>query len=301
MAGKIDIHLHCIPQVDLPKPSGRHYPTPDQVRKIYDIYGIEKGVVMPCGASPECSSDRISMREARQLTIDYPDTLGWWFCAIDPRAGKNSPETDFSHYINYYKSIGARGVGELTAGLEIDDPRVFNLFHWCEKLHMPVTIHLGDVNEYGLIDKLHLPRYEYMLQSFPNLIVLGHSARFWSEMGTDVTEANRASFPPGKVQGEGRVAQLLRKYKNLHCDLSSISGYHAMTRDPEYSYEFMEEFSDRLMFGTDISEPEHGTSDMMKLSFFLDDAVQRGKISDETYKKISRENALKLLEGSVDE
>ena len=38
-------------------------------------------------------------------------------------------------------------------------------------------------------------------------------------------------------------------------------------------------------------------SDMMKLSGFLDDAMLRGKISYGAYEKISRGNALDLLEG----
>ena len=58
---------------------------------------------------------------------------------------------------------------------------------------------------------------------------------------------------------------------------------------------FMEEFSDRLYYGTDVALSHHASADMLKLAEFLDNAMQNGKISYDTYAKISRENALNLL------
>ena len=65
---KIDMHVHCLPERDVPKLSGRYYVLPQELRQIYDANGIEKGVVMCFGASPECATDSLSMREARKLT-----------------------------------------------------------------------------------------------------------------------------------------------------------------------------------------------------------------------------------------
>ena len=83
----------------------------------------------------------------------------------------------------------------------------------------------------------------------------------------------------------------MRKYPNLCGDLSAGSGQNALMRDPEFAYKFLEEFQDRLFFGTDICSP---TNDF-KLTFFLDEAVENGHISQECYNKVCRENALKLL------
>ena len=83
----------------------------------------------------------------------------------------------------------------------------------------------------------------------------------------------------------------MRKYPNLCGDLSAGSGQNALMRDPEFAYKFLEEFQDRLYFGTDICSP---TNDF-KLTFFLDEAVENGHISQECYNKVCRENALKLL------
>lgn len=293
---KIDIHVHVTPEKDLERFNGGTYPTPVELREMYNAIGVEKGVLLPYGTAPECSTDRISPREAHKLVKDYPDTLGWWFCSIDPRAGRNSPDTDFSHFLNYYKSKGARGVGELTANLYLDDPRVLNLFAHCEKCDMPVTIHFGRMgNDYGLVDDFGLPHLEMVLQKFPRLKVLGHSVRFWSLISGDATEKTWDSYPSGKVVPGGRVIELMRLYPNLCCDLSSVSGYNAMTRDPEFSYSFFEEFQDRIFYGTDIHDPRNITNPMLKLSAFLDEAAEKGYITWNAYEKICRGNAMKLL------
>ena len=295
---KIDLHVHAIPERDLLRASGTTYPTSEELRGMYDILGIERAVLVPPGSAPEFTADRVSQREARKMVEANPETFGWWFCNIDPRAGTNSENTDFSHYLQYYKSRGARGVGELTANLYLDDPRVLNLFSHCEKCGMPVLIHIGNMgNDYGIVDELHLPRLEKVLEIFPRLIIIGHSPKFWSEISGDVTDETRNDYSKGRVAPGGRVVELMRKYPNLYCDTSSVSGYNAFVRDPEFSYGFMDEFGDRIMYGSDIHSPDNlkieSFAGMIK---FLDDAVTDGKITQETYENICRKNALRLLD-----
>lgn len=293
---KIDMHVHCIEERSIPKQSGHFYPTVHELRNIYDKIGVERGVLLPPGTSPEFTTERLSPREAEAISRNYNDTIGWWFCGLDPRFGNNNEKTDFSHYLNYYKSRGARGVSEQIANIYLDDPRMLNLLSHCEKCGMSVTLHFGSLgNDYGVVDDLGLPRLEKILKLFPKLKVLGHSVRFWSELDADVTEETRNTYPSGKVVREGRVAQLMRRYDNLYCDLSSLSGYRAMVRDPEYTYRFLEEFSDRVLYATDIHDPENIDHEMLNLSAFLDEAMETGKISFETYKKVCRDNALRLL------
>jgi predicted TIM-barrel fold metal-dependent hydrolase len=94
----------------------------------------------------------------------------------------------------------------------------------------------------------------------------------------------------------GRIVELMRKYPNLCGDLSAGSAYNAMTRDPEFGYSFIEEFQDRLFYGTDVNDPSHISLDMVKLSFWLDEACDKGKISKAAYEKVCYGNALDLLE-----
>ena len=293
---KIDIHVHAVPEVMVRRRNGEGFCTPAEIRAIYDAYGIERGVLLPDGCYAEGSSDICSPREAVRMVRDFPETFGWWFAPLSCAAGENAPDADLSWYLNQYKAAGAKGVGEVSENRYFDDPMMLNLFRHCEACSMPVLFHIGNLGrDYGIVDDLGLPRLEKVLGMFPKLLFFGHSQKFWAEIG-QVDEESRNGYPTGKVV-PGRIPALLRKYPNLRGDLSAGSGYNAVTRDPEFGWAFLEEFQDQLYFGTDICAPGNMHSPMMKLSAFLDEAMLKGKISYTAYEKISRGNALDLLEG----
>jgi len=293
---KIDIHVHssmsC--KIERGKKSAGTYATPAQLRAMYDKLSIDFGVNLPI-ISPESMHYCLTNEEAAETARLYPETLVF-FCCLDPRMGSNSPETDFTYYIEYYKELGAKGIGEITSNLYFDDPRVWNMFRHAEMCGMPVLFHIGfEKNDYGLIDELGLPRLEKTLAKFPDLIFLGHSQKFWSEISGGVTEETRGQYPEGPVALGGRLIELMDKYNNLHCDLSAGSGYNALTRDAGFGCAFIEKYQDRLYFGTDICDP----SNEMLLSFWLDEMLEAKRISRTAYEKVGRLNALTLLKIAV--
>ncbi len=293
---KIDMHVHTIDSTygALLRETADTFCTPEGLLALYDIANVDHAVLHTM-MSPEFADERNTNREILGIVSRDPKHFSW-FCGIDPRFYKNSTETDFSKILNHYKALGAKGVAELTCNLYFDDPIVLNLLSHCEKCEMPVTIHIGSKgNDYGVIDELGLPRLERVLKMFPKLQIIGHSQKFWAEISGDVTEENRNLYPEGKIVSSGRVPELLSKYKNLTADLSAGSGYNAMARDPEFAYEFLERFQDQLYFGTDICSPIAKNLPLLKLSAFLDDAMEQGKISYAAYEKICRKNALRLL------
>lgn len=85
--------------------------------------------------------------------------------------------------------------------------------------------------------------------------------------------------------------ELLRAYPNLYADLSAGSGFNALNRDHQFAYSFLDEFQDKLMYGTDYLIPRGS----IQLSEFLDHAVQDGHISTAAYEKIIRKNAERVL------
>ena len=160
---------------------------------------------------------------------------------------------------------------------------------------MSMVFHVGTKESpYGIYDELGLPGLERALDAFPDLLFIGHSQPFWAEIGPDASYENRNGYPTGRVKPGGRITKLLRKYKNLNCDLSAGSGYNALTRDPGFGYAFIEEFQDRLYYATDIAAPKD--YDFLKLASWLDEAVESNNISRNAYEKIIRLNALKVLE-----
>ncbi|MCK5804593.1 MAG: amidohydrolase family protein, partial [Lentisphaeria bacterium] len=103
---------------------------------------------------------------------------------------------------------------------------------------------------------------------------------------------DRGGYPKTPISREGRIPRLMRQYPNLHGDLSAGSGCNALTRDPEYGPQFLEEFQDRLLFGTDICAPATPTP----LVDYLLEIREQGRISETVFQKVARENAIRLLE-----
>lgn len=291
---KIDIHAHATlyPALQPAIPRRKPLISSKELIKCYNRLNIEKGVLLPL-QSPEGMWSCTTGEEMKLAVDQDPDRL-LWFCCVDPRAGENTPNTDLTLLLNHYKALGAKGVGELTANLYTDDPKVDNLFRCCEECQMPVTIHISPDFScyYGIVDDLGLPRLEKMLKKYPKLKILGHSQPFWAEMSADITAETRNHYPTGKVT-DGRVAQLMRDYENLYCDFSAGSGANALMRDPDYAARFLEEFSDRVLYGTDISTAS--IDEPLAFDAFLDRMVADGMLSMDNYVKLVRSNAIRLL------
>jgi len=288
---KIDVHVHSTMWKNGFMIDGKRRIFPKELKELYDKLGVEKGFVLPL-LSPEAMFSVQSNEEVEYIANSNPDFL-YWCCNVDPRMLKNTENADLSVILNRCKERGAVGVGEVTANLYIDDPYMENLFYHCGECDLPAIIHMapGKGGTYGIIDDLGLPRLEKILKKYPKLKIVGHSQCFWSEIGDEIDETTRSKYPKGKVN-EGRIAKLLRECPNLYCDLSAGSGFNALKRDPEYAYRFIEEFSDRLMFGTDIVYPNQEAG----LSAWLDESFEKGNISEDAYKKICRENAIRIFD-----
>jgi len=291
----IDVHAHCSPTPD--------WLSYDPVKEVYMPWitvselidrmrqeGIDKTVVLPIG-SPESSIEPVTTHEVVDMCRRHEREL-IPFCNPDPRLCMGV-EKYMSFILGEYKRQGCVGVGEMTANVPFDDPKVLNMFRTCEELGLPVLFHVGPHlgGCYGLVDELHLPRLEKCLKSFPGLIFIGHSQPFWAEISSDLKLEERNGYPGGPVAPGGRLVELFRSYPNLHADLSATSGYNAVSRDPGFGVDFMDEFQDRLMFGTDLDCPGQD----LPLLGYLRSLEQSGKLTHRVMDKITHRNAAKLL------
>jgi len=295
----IDIHAHAYRK---PVPFVVQFCTAEELLKRYDELGIEKGALLPIVSPeiylPQANEDILDMAE------QYPD---WFipFCNIDPRVLTNSPEAPLDKLLSYYKDRGCKGLGEVMINVPVMDPLVQNLFRHAEKAGLPVIFDGSDQigGDFGLYDDPGLPQLEHTLQRFPDLIIFGHGPVFWSEIGKLETPGERAiifdlngrqvgRLPEGPIKEEGVVPKLFRRYPNLYGDLSDGTAYNAIARDPEYGPKFLEEFQDRLFFGTDMC-----FADMpVPLVDLLINWRDTKKISETAFNKIARENAEKLFD-----
>ena len=255
---KIDIHAHAVLFKEFFPPhwireEERVMVSAAEVIEFYDRLGIGMGVLLPI-SSPEAQMSVLSSESCKYLSDKYPERFAW-FCDVDPRAGGNKVDGELIRLIAHYQKLGAKGVGEITCLLPADHPKVMNLFAACAACDMPALI--------------------------------GHSQAFWSEISGDNTEELRGKYPKGPVQPGGRLVALMRKYPNLYCDLSAGSGHNAIMRDPEFGLAFLEEFQDRIMYGCDICHTNNAHP--FKLKAFLEEMLEAGKLSEETYRKVVRE------------
>ncbi|MHC4884291.1 MAG: amidohydrolase family protein [Planctomycetota bacterium] len=285
-----DIHAHAY-RAECPKADGTtQFATPDQVLKRYDELNIERGALLPLIGPetylPQSNEDILDMCEASGGRF-IP------FCNLDPRGMTNSPEAPLGLWLEHYRLRGCKGIGEVMPNLPFEDPRCQNLFRCVEQAGLPLIFDISDRigGDYGFYDDAGLPQLEATLKAHPDLIILGHGPAFWSEIGKLEREEDRGGYPRYSFEEEGAVPKMMRTCPNLYGDLSAGSGFGALARNRDYAIQFLNEFSDRLLFGTDICSAEQG----LPLAAFLLELREEGHLSDEVFEKIARGNAEELL------
>jgi predicted TIM-barrel fold metal-dependent hydrolase len=258
-----------------------------------DAWGIDKSCVMPLSEHPEGAYLECNTEDVINACSRYPDRL-IPFCLIDPRQG-NHPDMDFTRLLEEYKARGCKGIGEMLPKLNFDDPRALNLYRQAGKFDLPILFDMKDgPYSYGLCDDYGLPRLEHALQECPETIFIGHGPTFWAEISSDVPADQRAGYPGGPVRDGGAVPRLMRQYPNLWADTSAGSGYNGLTRDPAFGLEFLDEFQDKLLFGTDSCR-RSDISQTAPIVAFFQDLRQTRQLPEEAIEKIAWKNSVRLL------
>lgn len=287
---KFDIHCHVFDYCDIPRPDGSFFLNPEEELEMFEDKNIARGVILPevdYGSSMSCAIQRVE--DVAKMCEKYPDKF-YFFMNLCPHSLYNNPEADYSDLIEYYLAMGAKGVGEISANRTFYDPLMDNMFFYINKYKLPIIFHMTrrEFGDYGIRDDVELNGLERALQKWKDITFLGHSADFWAEISGDDFHSG---YPKEKVQPGGRVVELMRKYPNLHGDISAGSGLNALRRDREFAISFLNEFQDRLYYGQDCC----GLPNVMKHSEYLDELLESGDISQEVYDKVCWKNAVTLL------
>jgi predicted TIM-barrel fold metal-dependent hydrolase len=293
----IDIHCHAYRI----KPPIYSFSTAEEVLERFDREQIEKAALLPV-VSPEVYLPQAN-EDILEMCEQYPDRF-FPFCNIDPRAICNSSHAPLGDLLRYYKDKGCKGVGEVMPNLSIMDDMVQNLFRAAEEVGLPVTTDGSPVptGNFGLYDEPGLPGLEFTLRRYPDLIFLGHGPCIWTEIAKLETPGERGYLfrpwggqvgrqPKGPIKEEGVLPKLMRLYPNLYGDLSDDYPRNALARDEDYGPKFLTEFQDRLFFGTDLCFPDMPINMIDLLLGWR----EKGKITEEVFQKVARENAIKLF------
>ena len=293
----IDIHSHAYRK----SPPKCRFQSAEELIERYDKMKVDMAVLLPI-VSPEIYFPQ-PVEDILEMCENHPDRF-IPYCNVDPRSYWNSQFSPLDKVLQHYKDLGCKGVGEIMPAMSLDDPMVQNLIRCAAKVGLPI-VYDGSAQkrgDFGIYDDPGLPMLENTLLEYPDLLIFGHGPVFWNEIGKLDTVAQRGVYfspygkqylnlPKGSIDEEGAVPRLMRRYSNLHGDLSDPTAYNAIARDSNYGPRFLSEFEDRLYFGTDMC----GKNMPVELDSLLLSWREQGKISEITFRKIAYENAEKLL------
>jgi predicted TIM-barrel fold metal-dependent hydrolase len=198
-----------------------------------------------CGVTHAVILSRDAER-ARALQAKYPSRLAWAM-SVDVT------QADAEARLREAARTGALGFGELKSHVEADGPELQRVYALAGELGVPVLVHFQEVEHFaeeGLWGT-GFKRFEGMLKKYPRTRFIGHADAFWANV--DATYANDVSYPTGPIARGGITDKLLGDYGNLFGDLSANSGNNALSRDAEFTADFLRRHQGKLIFGSDCS------------------------------------------------
>lgn len=278
----VDFHTHigCVKSF-APDLKGWVCAGREDLLSYMDGAGIEWAVVLSL-PHPEDPYSRIVSNEKLLRLAEGAGRRLIPFCSLDPRspsAGRRLAEL---------VERGCGGLGELKVGLRLSDPRLVRLLKAAENLGVPALLHVEEGPEFhfchGVADLEHVAR------ELGDLKLVLHGPGWWRHVTPHPSEE---AYPGGKVEGEGLVQAYLRRHENLYADIAATSGLNVLRRDPEHAARFVEEFADKLIFGTDfpcMSERGQFGPNRAHLDFLLSLGLPQASL-----RKVLAENAAKLV------
>ena len=148
---------------------------------------------------------------------------------------------------------GAVSVGELKYHLGLDSPEMHRVYDICAEMNVPVMMHIQNFPHFAgeLPYNTGYPQFDKVLQAYPKTKFVGHGDLFWAHISADVPTDR--GYPSGPVKPGGLTDKFLSDYPNLYADMSANSGNNALSRDQNFSREFIVRHRTKLIFGSDCS------------------------------------------------
>jgi uncharacterized protein len=146
---------------------------------------------------------------------------------------------------------GAVSIGEMKFHVALDSPEMRRVYDIAAEMGVPVMMHIqtfphfrGEMpysTGYGHFDKV--------LQAHPRTMFIGHGDLFWAHISADVPTDR--GYPAGPIRRGGLTDRWLSDFPNLYADLSANSGNNALSRDTDFTRDFIVRHQRKLLFGSD--------------------------------------------------
>ncbi|NOT64344.1 MAG: amidohydrolase family protein [Acidobacteria bacterium] len=199
--------------------------------------GVTKAVLLTRGTAVE---------QVKAIQAKYPNRFIW-------SASADITKPDAVEVLTKAVKDGAQGFGELKFHVEADGPELQRMYSLAAELNVPILVHFQEVPHFEGegVWATGFKRFAAMLKKYPKTKFIGHADAFWANVSADYAE--KESYPAGPIKRGGVTDKLLADYPNLFGDLSANSGNNALSRDAEFTADFLARHQNKLIFGSDCS------------------------------------------------
>jgi predicted TIM-barrel fold metal-dependent hydrolase len=239
----IDIHQHL-------GYSGR----PDDVLIAHQrAMGITTTILLPAGRPVTTASTHAGVANGLQAQA-LGNEACYQFARGHPafRFGANEvPDVKGAvREIERYLERGAVAIAEQKFGVECDAPEMQRIYALAQAHQVPVLMHWQfEMYNYGF------ERFHKMLAKYPRVNFLGHAQTWWANIDKNHRDQS-VLYPKGAITPGGLTDRYLADYPNMYGDLSAGSGLNALTRDEDFTRDFLTRHQDKLLYGSDCSDHE---------------------------------------------
>ena len=200
-----------------------------------------------CGVTNAVLLARSSaVEQVKGMQAKYPGAFVW-------SATADITKPDAAELLTKAIKDGAVGFGEIKFHVAADGPELRRMYALAAELNVPIMVHFQEVPHFegeGVFST-GFKHFEAMLKAYPKTKFIGHADAFWANLSADY--ADDVAYPTGPIKRGGVTDKLLSDYPNLFGDLSANSCNNALSRDPEFTADFLARQQNKLIFGSDCS------------------------------------------------
>jgi predicted TIM-barrel fold metal-dependent hydrolase len=189
--------------------------------------------------------------------------------------------------IERYLRRGARVIGEQKFGVDCDSPEMQRIYQLAQAHHVPVLMHWQfQMYNYGF------ERFYRMLEQYPKVSFIGHAQTWWANIDRNHQDQT-VLYPKGPVVVGGLTDRYLSDYPNMYGDLSAGSGLNALTRDEDFTRDFLVRHQHKLLFGSDCTDVDGSGPHCQGAQTIA--AIRRLSANKDIERKLLYYNARRLL------
>jgi uncharacterized protein len=186
-----------------------------------------------------------ALEQVKALQAAAPNRFTW-FSSYDVT------KPDAEQVLTQAVKDGAQGFGEMKFHVAADGPELRRMYALAAELRVPILVHFQEVDHFaneGTWSTGFAKTFDSILKAYPKTTFIGHADAFWANVSADYH--NEAAYPTGPIKRGGLTDKWLGDHPNLFGDMSANSCNNAMSRDPEFTADFVKRHQDKLLFGSD--------------------------------------------------